>query len=142
MTAADMKVKSEAIRTQITDDIRYVLHLKEVAKKKKDVIKLTCVNDRLVQLKAQQNIADGVGGELQGALERNSDERFNLYVQLDSTASEIKTLREQAAACIGEPELFKQESGVIVEKPEITDDPTVDPFGPEVEPPGYASPFD
>ena len=54
----------------------------------------------------------------------------------------MKALREQANSCIGEPELFKQESGVEVTHPEIVDDPTNGiNVEPGIEPPGYASPY-
>lgn len=146
MSVGEMKVKSEGIRVKVDEDVRYVLHLKELAKKKKDVIKLNCVNDRLVELKAQQNLGDTAHAQLDAALDRGSEDRFGFYGDLERIGQQISSLREQANACIGEPELFKQESGVLVERPEIPDDPTINPFQPEgyveVEPPGYASPFD
>ena len=141
-----LKDELEAARrqAQMSAGQREILHLREVAKKNKDVIKLNCINDKLVELKAQQNVADGYAHELTTALDSNSDERFAAYASFDSTITQINVLTEQARACIGEPELYKQESGVEVEKPEIPDDPTVNPFGTEldVEPPAYASPFD
>src|SRR5262245_29532380 len=52
LSVADMQNKSAAMMAQMPEDYRHVLHLKEVAKKGKDVVKLTCVNDKLIQLKA------------------------------------------------------------------------------------------
>lgn len=141
LSVADMTTKAAALDAQMREDGRYMLHLRELAKKKQDVIKLTCVNDRLVELKAQQNIADGTNSQLQGALQKSGDERFQLFVDYQNTAQSIKTLREEAQSCIGEPELFKQESGIEVEHPPIIDEPPVGPPEPEVEAPGYASPF-
>lgn len=140
-SVADMIAKSAAIEGKIADDSRFMLHLQELAKKQKDVIKLACVNDKLVELKAQQNIADGTNTQLQAAIQNNSDDRFKLFGDLESTGQSIDSLREQASACIGENELLKQESGVDVEHPEITEEPPVGPPEPEVEAPGYASPF-
>jgi hypothetical protein len=146
LSVADMVARSAAIQAQLEDDTQHVEHLKDVARKQKDVIKLNCVNDRLVQIKAQRNIADETNTQLQVALGKSSDDRQQLFVSLNGVGENVKHLREQAAACIGEPELFKQESGVEVHHPEIPDDPTgtVDPpfSAPDVEPPGYASPFD
>lgn len=144
LTVVEMRASLDKQQAQLTADQREILHLREVAKKNKDVIKLNCINDKLVELKAQQNVADGYAEQLTTSLDSNSDERFAAYASFDSTIAQIKNLTEQAKACIGEPELYKQESGVEVEKPEIPDDPTVNPFGPDldVEPPAYASPFD
>jgi hypothetical protein len=143
MSAADMNVKSAAIQAQLEEDTQYVLHLKDIAKKKKDVIKLNCVNDRIIQIKAQRNIADDTNTQLQGALAKNSDDRQQLFDQLNGVGTNVKQLREEANGCIGESELSKQESGVEVDHPDIPDDPTtVLPFGTQVEAPGYASPYD
>jgi hypothetical protein len=145
LTIQEMRQGLEKIRAQVEADFREVMHVREIAKKNKDVIKLNCVNDKLVLLKAQQNVADTSGEQLTGSLDSNNDERFSQYASLDATAGQIKSLREQAQACVGELDVYKQESGIEVTKPDIVDDPTVTPFPPDsfdVEPPGYASPFD
>jgi gas vesicle protein len=146
LSPEEMAEQAKVFDTQLKDDYRYVLSLRELAKKQKDVIKLSCVNDKLVQLKVQLNMADEQGVQLRGAIDAKTDTRVSLYDSLAGTADAVKRLREEATGCLGEPELFKQEAGVDVTKPEIVDDPTViDPYGvPEggvVEPPGYASPF-
>jgi hypothetical protein len=143
MSVGEMNVAAASLEARLEDDTQQVLHLQEVAKKAKDVIKLNCVNDRLVQIKAQRNIADETRNQLTAALSKNSDDRQGLYVQLSGVAEQVKDLREQAKACIGEPELYKQESGVTVDHPPFPDDPTVtSPTIEGVEAPGYASPYD
>jgi hypothetical protein len=140
LSAADMQTRMTGLQTQISDDARHMLYLKEQAKKQKDVIKLSCVNDKLVQFKAQQNIADTTVDQLQVALAKNSDERNSLFAEYTSTAEAVKRLREEAASCIGAPELYKQESGNTYYHPDFPDDPH-GTFGFEVEPPAYCSPF-
>ena len=137
MSAGEMATKAAAIRTQIADDNQKVLGLKEQARKLKDVIKLNCVNDKQIQVKAEMNIADSANDQLEG----NDAARQAAFSQLAETGDAIRRLREEAAACIGEPELFKQEQGGTVDSPDIIDDPTQgNPFGGgEVEPPDSAS---
>jgi hypothetical protein len=149
MTGAEMKVRADAIDGQLRDDYRHVLHLRDLAKKQKDVIKLNCVNDKLVQLKAQANIADSSNHSLQSALSGGAAqaEASPLFRQLESAAESARVLREEANTCMGETELYKQESGVEVSRPDVPDDPgTIDPYGRgdlivSIEPPAYASPF-
>jgi hypothetical protein len=143
MTVAEMQKSSESLMTGIVEDQRQMLFLKEQAKKQKDVIKLNCVNDKLVQLKAQMNIADDTNQQLQASLTASTDTRFDLYVQLSGEREQIRSLKDQANACVGQPELYKQEAGLVaVTHPDLPDDPTQgQPFEPEIEPPGYASPF-
>lgn len=143
MSPGDMNVSVASLQARIDDDATQVQRLQEVAKKQKDVIKLNCVNDRLVQVKAQRNIADDTHSQLLISIQKNSDERKSLYDRFVATADTIKELHEQAKACIGAPELYKQESGVTVDRPLVVDDPTVlVPSDIPVEPPGYASPYD
>ena len=142
MSVTDMSLRAVTIEAQIKEDSRHVLHLQSVAHKQKDVIKLNCINDKMVQLKAQNNIFDGIHSGLEGALASGSDERFALFSEITMSASNIKHLREEADVCAGEPELFRQESRNEVTRPLIPDDPAMgDPFTQGVEAPGYASPF-
>ena len=145
LSVSEMKSRSEVIQAQIQEDYRYVLALRERVRKQKDVIKLDCVNDRLVELKARMNIADKANQSLQAELEKDTAAARDVFTQLEGSGQSVKELREHANQCIGEPELFKQEAGLEVTKPDLIDDPgTYDPYvpeGAEVEPPGYASAF-
>jgi len=141
-----MRIDAEASRVNNDDAYRHVVAVKEKAAKQKDVIKLTCVNDRLVQLKAQMNIADSARASLLATLDKDGQESTTAYADVTASGDEIRKLREGADACMGETELSKQESGVEVDRPEIPDDPnTIDPYETDpmvsVDPPGYASPY-
>ncbi len=145
LSLPEMVAQAGTIEGQIKADVRHVLHLQTKARQAKDVIKLNCINDKLVQLKAQVNIFDSAHVSLKAGLEAggSSDDKQTTYAEVTATAEAIKTLRAEADICVGEPELFKQESSSEVRRPEIIDDPGgVDPFtdGP-FEPPAYASPF-
>jgi len=144
LSVAEITQRAAAVSSAIQADYKHVLYIREQAKKQKDVIKLSCVNDKLVQLKAQMNIADGQNDQLQASLASGSDDRQTLFAQLSGTGEAVKRLREDAAACIGEPELYKQEAGLSFTHPDLPDDPTNPPEangGDMPEPPGYASPF-
>jgi hypothetical protein len=141
VSVADMSAKAAAIRGAIVEDAQKIVTFREQARKLKDVIKLNCVNDKQIQAKAEMNIADLANDSLQSASDRSADERQAAFTQLSSAGEAIRRLREEAGACVGEQELFKQEQGGMVEAPEITDDPTQgNPFGGgEIEPPLSAS---
>ena len=146
LSIPQMVERVAAFDVQISDDARKMRAFQDVARKEKDVVKLTCVNDRLVELKAQQNVYDQQNQQfLASTSAGNVDSARPAYAELDATAEQIKRLRSATEACIGVPELYKQESDVQVTHPDFPDDPTTtDPFEPvfeAVEPPGYASPF-
>jgi len=141
LSPSEMTTRAGAIRAQILLDSQKVLVLKEQARKLKDVIKLDCVNDKQIQVKAEMNLADAANDQLQGALQKDGDERQVVFAQLVGAGDTIRRLREEAAACISDMELFKQEQGGTTDSPDIVDDPTQsNPFGGgELEPPDSAS---
>jgi hypothetical protein len=135
---ADYLVRMTQIHEQIDGDYRYVLALQAKARREKDIIKLNCVNDKLILVKAEQNIADSASAQLQVA---QGADRATLFDDLSRAGDSVRNLRQQAGACVGELELTKQESGGQFTKPEFPDDPTTVPFDVYTEPPAYASPF-
>jgi hypothetical protein len=145
LSSDEMRIRAASMASQMQDDLHHILLLKEQAKKQKDVIKLNCVNDKLIQVKAQLNIAESTDQDLQAALAKNSDDRQSIFTQLVATSDAIRGQNEAANSCAGGPELYKQESGVVVQKPELQDNPTVgNPYQSvygAIEPPAYASPF-
>jgi hypothetical protein len=145
LSASEMKERSAVIITEIQSEYQRVVGLRERVRKMKDVIKLDCVNDRLVQMKAQMNIADHANTSFQAIVDRDVAQGRDLFGQLENARAAVKDLHEQAKQCVGEPDLYKQEAGIEVTRPDLVDDPGAqDPYLPDgttVEPPGYASAF-
>jgi len=143
MSVKDMQERSHSVMAQIDVDANRITLLREVARHQKDVIKLNCVNDKIVELKAQQNIADNAN-QAMGVLDANNDARQSAFDGLTTAGAAIHQLGEQAKGCVGQPELYKQESGNEVDRPPTPDDPTRDPSRPDgwgLEPPAYSSPY-
>lgn len=130
VTAALMR--AQGLRDQMASDARHVQHLQQVARKEKDVIKLNCVNDKLVQIRPQLNIADRAQVEL------NAGQRTSL-TEILQASEQIKKLREAADQCVGEPGLGDESTNSFTHPP-INDPTGTDPWGNVFEPPGYASP--
>ncbi|MDB4963236.1 MAG: hypothetical protein JWP01_3235 [Myxococcales bacterium] len=141
LSADEMKVRSQALTAQVRTDIQRVQHLQTLARQQKDIIKLSCVNDKFVKLKAETNIFDNTQAELTASID--TDARFAVFPRLEKAGVDTHKVREEAEACVGEGEIVPGNSDATVTSPEIEDDPTSGvPFGAvEVEPPAYASPF-
>lgn len=138
-----LKARADADQSRIDEVEKHVTVLKATAVRKKDVIKLNCINDKLVQLKALMRIAGGQQVDLNSAIQGNQDSAAaGVLGQLDASTHQIVELGAQADQCMGEVDLIKQESSVEVTHPDIPDQPsTVPPLIITVEPPAYASPF-
>ena len=140
MSLADMLAKSTELNKNVRNDLRHVIHLQEIARKDKDVIKLTCVNDKLLLMKAEANVFDNNRSILEG-MSDDSRDRVTTFDDESKAADGVHRLRTEADGCLGEPELGAESANQTVHPP-FPDDPTQgDPFDEGVEPPGYASPY-
>lgn len=138
MPLSDVRTRVALLRDQSRGHARHIQHLQQLARQEKDVIKLNCVNDKLVQVKPQMNIADTRELELGSA---GDADRTAIFESIASAADNVRRLREEADQCIGEPVTFGGgESSNSFTGPGATDDPGKSP-GNEIEPPGYASPY-
>jgi hypothetical protein len=139
LSPADLQTRVHLLHEQTRADARHVQYLQQVARKEKDVIKLNCVNDKLVQIKPQMNMADAAESELGGAADGTRIAAFDSVAQ---AAENVRRLREEADQCIGESiTQGGSESSNSFTAPTAPDDPTKGSTGKELEPPGYASPF-
>ena len=138
MSPADLQARVHLLHDQIRADARHVQYLQQIARKEKDVIKLNCVNDKLVQIKPQMNLGDAAESQLDGS---NDAARISAFDTVAASADSVRRLREEADQCIGEPIIQGSESSNSFTGPQAPDDPTKGFGGNPIEPPGYASPF-
>lgn len=138
MSIGDMHARLALTREQTRADARHIQHLQQIARQAKDVIKLNCVNDKLVQVKPQMNIADSRTADLEAA---GDAERPAVFEAIMQASDNIHRLREEADQCIGEPIATGGDSSNSFTGPTAPDDPNKNFPGNELEPPGYASPY-
>lgn len=120
------------------EDYAAMKHAQALARAENDVIKLNCVNDKLVQVKPILNMLDEQALEVDSS---GDGERSLVFDKVASAAENVHRLREEADQCIGEPVTIGSESSNSFTGPMAPDDPTKGFTGKEIEPPGYASPF-
>ena len=138
MSLADMQARVAVLHEQVRADLRRIQHLQALARKEKDVIKLNCVNDKLVQVKPYMNMADAGEAELSSAGESI---RMSVFEGIQQAVENVRLLREEADQCIGEPVQTGGDSSNSFTGPNAPDDPTKGFSGPPIEAPGYASPY-
>ncbi len=138
LSLVDLQNRVHQLHDQMRADARHVMYLQQIARKEKDVIKLNCVNDKLVQIKPQMNVADAGESDLERAPDAT---RMAVFDSIAGAAEGIHRLREEADQCIGEPITQGGESSNSFTGPQAPDDPTRGFTGGQLEPPGYASPF-
>jgi hypothetical protein len=137
-SAADLQTRANLLREQTRSDARHIQHMQAIARREKDIIKLNCVNDKLVQVKPQLNMADSAAAEIASW---HPGERMLALETMNQAAESIRRLREEADQCIGEPVTSGGDSSNSYTGPGATDDPTKGYGHHPIEPPGYASPY-
>jgi hypothetical protein len=142
---ATMVTQSKEFMTKMQATLSRVVQLQEVARKQKDIIKLNCVNDKLVQIKGNMNVAETATTGLHESIARNDEQQRNHeFTRISLTNQKVQVLGQEAENCIGEDLTYVGQTDVKVEiDPTIPEaDPTRDVRPPPViERPPVASPF-
>lgn len=119
--------------------------LAEMARKDRDIIKLNCVNDKLIQVKGNLNLGEQARESLKVAAARNDDgTRNHEFAKLTIIYQKVTVLGQEAEACIGEEISYvgKTRVEIEVDKDIPQEDPTViPPPPPPVERPTVVSPI-
>jgi len=144
ISPSEMERTAREAAEKADQDGKRVEELKVEARKQKDVIKLNCINDKLLQIKQLLNILEDGMSKLSLAIAEGDDgERYHRYTVIKISGEKITGLRDEAEACVGEEISYLGPLSVDVDQPDVPDDPTDDdPWGDPVDPPGYASPFE
>jgi hypothetical protein len=145
LNAADTVSQARDYMNKMQDTQKRVLTLQDQAKKKKDVLKLNCVNDRLTQLRGHLTVADQSMSALNGAVSRSDDgARSHEFTRLTILYQKVLVLGTEAENCIGEDVSYVGATKVDVEiDPSIpNEDPTQPPLPlPDPTRPAEATPF-
>jgi hypothetical protein len=145
LTPQETLAQSKDYYRKMQDVQKRILMLQAKAKKDKDVVKLNCVDDKLVQVRGHQVVTDQSMTSLNSAITRGDDPaRLHEFTRLSILYQKVVTLGTEAEQCIGEDVSYVGATRVDVEiDPSIPpDDPTQPPLPvPVVERPPEASPF-
>lgn len=140
----DMATQGANYLAKMREILKRIVELQEIARRNKDVIKLNCVNDKLLQVKQLLNIGEAASKNMEAAVSRRDEEgRYHEFGRMTIAYQQVSVLGTEAENCIGEDLSFLGPTEVTVEEPEQPDDPTAEPTPefPVVEPPPVASPF-
>jgi len=145
LTPAEMVTQSKEYLQGMAQVVKRIQSLQEEAKRQKDIIRLNCVTDKLVQARVNVNIAEQSMATMQESIARNDQgEQTHEFTRLTIVNQKVTVLGAEAENCIGEDLSFVGATRVDVEvDPNIPQyDPTQPPApGIDIERPGEASPL-
>jgi hypothetical protein len=130
LTPQEMLSQGQEYFRAMNDTMKRIQTLEETARRQKDIIKLQCVKDKLVQGKVNLNLAEQSMTALQESISR-ADEgaRTHEFTRLTIVNQKVLVLGAEAENCIGEDLSYVGQTRVDVEiDPSIPlSDPTVLP---------------
>ncbi len=133
LTPADMVNQSKEYFTGMGGVVKRIQTLQDQAKREKDIIRLNCVTDKLVQARVNVNIAEQSMATMQESIARNDEgEQTHEFTRLTIVNQKVTVLGAEAENCIGEDLSFVGATRVDVE---------VDPNIPQYDPTQPGSPF-
>jgi hypothetical protein len=142
LSPADMSEEGVRLVRSMQESLKKVVGLQQVARKQKDVIKLNCVNDKLLQIKQLLNIAESATTNMVEAIAQDDEPgRYHEFNKIVIAQQQVQVLAGEAETCIGEELVFIGPTEVEVDEPALPDDPTGPDSEFDIEDPGYASPF-
>jgi hypothetical protein len=144
LTPADMVNQSKEYFKTMNDVLKRIQLLQDQAKREKDIIRLNCVTDKLVQARVNINIGEQSMAALQDGITRSdTGESTHEFTRLTIVNQKVTVLGAEAENCIGEDLSFVGATRVDVEiDPNIPQSDPTQPGTPfiDIERPAEASP--
>ena len=126
LTPQEMVTQGNDYFKAMGDVLKRIQLLQEQSKRQKDIIRLNCVTDKLVQAKVNINIAEQSMASLQESIARDDEGgRTHEFTRLTIVNQKVQVLGAEAENCIGEDLSFVGATRVDVD---------VDPNIPQTDP--------
>ncbi len=103
LSPREMQSQAEQYKGEIASGVTTIDQMATHAKDDRDVIKLNCLNDKLVQAKANQNLAEQAAGDLEQAVAQNdSGAAMHKYTSITIVNQKMQVLLAESNECVGE----------------------------------------
>ncbi len=123
LTAEQQLEEAQSIEERGTQISRRVLSMLDEARRERDIIRVTCLNDKLTQINAHRRTLESRSRNLQEANTTGDSERRNHeFTVITVLGQHFRTLEQEANACIGQ-DIFETGTTRVVT--------TIDPATPE-----------
>ena len=141
LTPEAMREATVEIIEEVRGKLARLVELRKLARDSKDVIKLNCVNDKLLLYKQVVNLAEEAQVDMAEAIAQSDEAgRHRHYDQVLAARARAHELRRAAEACIGVEMEFVGPTRLLVDEPLIDElDRAAGWF--ELDDPKYATPF-
>jgi hypothetical protein len=128
LTGAEQIAQGGVFLDKMKEALTRVNTLAEEARKDKDVIRLNCVNEKLIGIRGMLSIAEASYASLKEAVGRDdADERTHEFTKMQIAFTKASELKAEAESCAGEVTVYFGDTVL-----DYTVDPDVPPEDPTV----------
>jgi len=139
LSDGEKKTNIETMLSKQRAGLSLVTDLTAVARARKDIVQLNCVNAKRTQLKGLLKLSQQAGSTMfEGMATGASDTVNHEYTKIAVASQRSQMLVTEAKQCVGEEAIFTGDTDVVVEI--SRDIPTADPTLPAAPPLGPAAP--
>lgn len=136
LSAAEQLAEAQATEERGTQISRRVLAMLDEARRERDIIRVTCLNDKLQQINAHLRTLQSRRDSLQDAVNTGDESRRNHeFTVITVLGQHFRTLEQEANACIGQDIYETGTTRVVVDIDPTTPDESLvvqSPGQPEV----------
>jgi len=132
LSSEEQRAEAERIETRGTQISRRVMSMLDEARRERDIIRVTCLNDKLTQINAHLRTLQSRRENLQEAIQTGDEGRRNHeFTVITVLGQHFTTLEQEANQCIGQ-DIFETGTTQVVT--------TIDPSTPEEDPSNIPTP--
>lgn len=103
LTPAEQSAEAHSIEERGTQISRRVMAMLDEARRERDIIRVTCLNDKLTQINAHRRTLEQRLENLQEAVDTGDESRRNHeFTVITVLGQHFRTLEQEANACIGQ----------------------------------------
>ena len=133
LTPEEQVAQAETIVERGNATSRQVSAMLDEARQERDIIRITCLNDKLTQINANLRTATERSTALKDAVSaQDAPRRNHEFTVLSVLAQKLQTLEREAQQCIGEDIFETGATSVTTERPDDPLNPDVVPVPPPV----------
>lgn len=103
LSGPEQVAEAERIGTRANQISRRVQQMLDEARRERDIMRVTCLNDKLTQVNANLRTASSRSDALREAVQMNDDDRRNHeFTVMTVLSQKFRTLEQEANQCIGQ----------------------------------------
>ena len=130
LSSTQTEANAKRFLSEMEGALKQITALQEGARKEKDLVRLDCINEKIIEYRKLMEIVEPAGkGLTQAIKDNNNNERIHEYTKISISHERAMQLAREAETCNGEALTYSGDTVVEVSVDGDVPDPTEPGFG-------------